>query len=303
MFTEKIIWSLGDKRKMTNGTLEGAIHCFKKNSILSELKSSELYDEDELIATYDKEKGYKWIKPKFTISKELAALIEEKRGKFSLAQEVEERGEDRFKFFDVNKEMWNMFDQNADWFESRLVNTKGVYPYGNEKIGKVVDVLYHYGYAVEGDEWVGQMEGKKIVISTDPLIKLSEHIYDKIVENEGIVYFSMFDDKENSFQELWDIYKEHLTKIDEKEDRSRGMVEAAAEWLYETFIDEKPETLPQPVGIELDPENTIKCAFCGGINIQVKRVDGDLVTFLCNTCTNGAQGKEVTFVKEAHKGL
>lgn len=47
----------------------------------------------------------------------------------------------------------------------------------------------------------------------------------------------------------------------------------------------------------------IKCAFCGGINVQVKRVDGDLVTFLCNTCTNAAQGKEVTFVKEAHKGL
>lgn len=299
MYTEKIIWADSDKRKMTNETLEIAINCFKKNKNLSELVSSELYKGDKLIATYDKEKGYKWIKPKFTISKELAALVEEKRGKYSLAQEREENKGDYTMFFDLNKEMWDMFDQNPDWFEDRLVTTAGVYPYGNEKIGKVIDVLYHHGYAIEGEEWVGQMEGKKIVVSTDPLIKLSEHIYDKIVENDGSVNFYMFNDKENSFQELWDIYNEHFTKIDKKEGGSRGKVEAAAQWLYETFIDEKPE----PVGIELDPENSIKCAFCGGINIQVKRVDGDLVTFFCNTCTYAAQGKEVTFVKEAHKGL
>lgn len=299
MFKELVKWTDGDTGEVTNELLKGALVNFKRNADFESLKSSELYEEDELIATYDIEKGYKWIKPKFTISKELAALVEEKRGKYSLAQEVEERGEDRFKFFDVNKEMWDMFDQNPDWFEDRLVTTAGVYLYGNEKIGKVVDVLYHHGYAIEGEEWVGQMEGKKIVVSTDPLIKLSEHIYDKIVENKGSVRFSMFDDKENSFQELWDIYNEHSTKIEKKEDRSRGKVEDAAQWLYETFIKEKPE----PVGIELDPENAIKCAFCGGINIQVKRVDGDLITFLCNACTNATQGKEVTFVKEAHKGL
>lgn len=214
MYIEEIIWADGGKRKMTNETLESAINYFEKNKILSELVSSELYKGNKLIATYDREEGYKWINPKFTISKELAALVEEKRGKYSLAQEVEERGEDHFKFFDVNEEMWDMFDQNPDWFEDRLVTTAGVYPYGIEKIGKVIDVLYHHGYAIEGEELVGQMEGKKIVVSTDPLIKLSEHIYDKIVEN-----------------------------------------------------------------------------------------DGDIVTFLCNACTNAAQGKEVTFVKEAHKGL
>lgn len=296
MYTEKIIWTDSDKRIMTNETLESAINCFKKNKNLSELVSSELYDEDELIATYEREEGYKWIDPKFTISKELATLVEEKRGNYSLAQEVEERGEDRFKFFDVNKEMWGMFDQNPDWFEKRLVITAGVYPYGNEKIGKVVDVLYHHGYAIEGEETEKE---EMIILSTDPLIKLTKEVYYTIVENEGVVSFSMFDNEKESFRELWDIFKEFKDEIDENAERSQGMSEAAAEWLYNKFIKEQPE----PVEVKLEPDNVIKCAFCGGINVQVKRVDGDLVTFLCNTCTNATKGKEVTFVKEAHKGL
>lgn len=300
MYTEKIIWSDQDDRKMTNETLESAINCFKKNKNLSELVSSELYKGDKLIATYDREEGYKWIAPKFTISKELAALVEEKRGKYSLAQEVEERGSNYSKFWSVNTEMWNLYDLNTEWFENRLVNTAGVYQYGNEKIGKVVDVLYHHGYAIEGEE-TEEMEENKVIISTDPLIKLSEPIYTKIVENKGIVTFRMFDDEKESFRELWDIHSRFIEEIDKKEDRQRGAVEAAAEWVYETFI--KEEDKPEPVEFKLDPENAIKCAFCGGINVQVKRVDGDLVTFLCNTCTRAAQGKEVTFVKEAHKGL
>lgn len=295
MFKEKITWELEQAKDIEYKDIELAIKSFKRNSTLEMMKSSELYDGSKLIATYDREKGYKWINPKFTISKELAALVEEKRGNYSLAQERKERGEDTFKFFDLNKEMWEMYDLNTDWFENRLVKTAGVYLYGNEKIGKVMDVLYHHGYAIEGEE----MEDNKIIVSTDPLIKLSEPIYTKIVENEGVVTFRMFDDEKESFRELWDVYNKNLEEIDEKEDRQRGMVEAAAEWVYETFIKETPE----PVEVKLDPDDVIKCAFCGNFNVQVKRVDGDLVTFLCNTCTNTAQGKEVTFVKEAHKGL
>lgn len=221
MFKELVKWTDGDTGEATSELLKGALVNFKRSADIECLKSSELYDEDELIATYDIEKGYKWIKPKFTISKELAALVEEKRGKYSLAQEIEERGEDRFKFFDVNKEMWDMSD-------SLCLTIK-------------------------------KTASKNCGTST----------------------------------------MNTLQKLKKKEDRSRGKVEDSAQWLYETFIKEKPE----PVGIELDPENAIKCAFCGGINIQVKRVDGDLITFLCNACANAAQGKEVTFVKEAHKGL
>lgn len=296
MFKELVKWTDGDTGEVTNELLKGALVNFKRNADFESLKSSELYEEDELIATYDIEKGYKWIKPKFTISKELAALVEEKRGKYSLAQEVEERGEDRFKFFDVNKEMWDMFDQNPDWFEDRLVTTAGVYPYGNEKIGKVVDVLYHHGYAIEGEETEKE---EMIILSTEPLIKLTKEIYDTIEEREGVVPFSMLDNEKESFRELWDIFDEFEDEINENPKRNRGKVEATAEWLYNEFIKEQPES----VEVKFEPDNVIKCSFCGGINIQVKRVDGDLVTFLCNACTNAARGKEVTFVKEAHKGL
>lgn len=299
MFKELVKWTDGDTVKVRSELLKGALINFKLNIDFESLESSELYDGDKLIATYDREEGYKWINPKFTISKELAALVEEKRGKYSLAQEREESKGDYTMFFDLNREMWNLYDLNTEWFENRLVTTAGVYQYGNEKIGKVVDVLYHHGYAIEGEEWVGQMEENKIIISTDPLIKLTKEVYDTIEEREGIVSFSMFDNEKESFRELWDIFKEFEDEINENPERSRGMVEAAAEWLYNKFIKEQPES----VEVKLDPENAIKCAFCGGINIQVKRVDGDLVTFLCNTCTNAAQGKEVTFVKEAHKGL